>query len=114
MTSSQDRIAITGIEDERRDGQLFRADVVLHLDLTAAASTDDLDDTVDYSVVAQAVHAVLAGEPQDLIESVAARCLDACLDDPRVSRALVTIHKPDAPLGVPADGVSVTLDRSRP
>lgn len=122
MTGAVDRIRITGIEgvghhgvlpEERRDGQVFRADVELVLDLTSAAATDDLAHTVDYGVVAQAVHAVLVGEPQDLVESVAARCLDAAMADGRVRMATVTIHKPEAPVGVPFDGVSVTMTRAR-
>src|SRR4051812_46707920 len=54
---SVDRLTISGIEGfghhgvfeaERRDGQLFLADLVLAVDTRAAARSDDLQDTVDY------------------------------------------------------------------
>lgn len=118
-----DRIAITGITangyhgvlpHERREGQRFRADVVLEVDLTPAAASDTLDQTVDYSVVARGIHAILAGDPVDLIETVAGRCLDVALASPLVTAATVTIHKPQAPVGVPVDDVTVTLRRANP
>lgn len=101
------------LASERRLGQRFIADVVLHVDLAEAAESDGLGDTVDYSVVAQSVHAILEGDPVDLIEAVAGRCLDVCLGHPLVSSASVTIHKPQAPVGVPVDDVTVTLHRDR-
>ena len=40
--------AITAFSTTKRDGQDFIVDVVLWLDLRAAAVSDDLADTVDY------------------------------------------------------------------
>ncbi len=117
-----DRIRLTGIrghghhgvfEHERRDGQEFVADVTLGLDLTAAGSTDDLTATVDYGTLAQQVHDVIVGEPLDLIESVALRMVDLCLSHPPVDWASVTVHKPEAPITVAFDNVSVTIERSK-
>lgn len=117
-----DQIAITGIratgyhgvyEHERRDGQVFTADIVLSLSLQAAASTDDVADTVHYGEVAEDVAAVLAGEPANLIETVAQRIADAVLARPLVQRVTVTVHKPRAPIAVPFDDVTVTISRSR-
>ncbi|GAA3905178.1 dihydroneopterin aldolase [Microbacterium invictum] len=117
-----DEIAITGIratgfhgvyEHERRDGQEFVADVVLGLSLRAAASTDDVTDTVHYGEVAEDVAAVLTGEPVNLIETLAQRIADIVLTRPLVERVTVTIHKPRAPIVVPFDDVTVTITRSR-
>jgi dihydroneopterin aldolase len=118
-----DRIELRGLrahghhgvlESERRDGQPFVVDVVLETDTTAAAAADDLAETVDYAVVGQRVVAIVAGEPVDLIETLAARIADACLDDARVVAVEVAVHKPDAPVGVPFDDVVVTIRRERP
>ncbi len=117
-----DEIAITGIratgyhgvyEHERRDGQEFIADVVLSLSLRAAAASDDVVDTVHYGEVAEKVAAILAGDPADLIETVAERIAAAVLEWPLVEAARVTVHKPAAPIPVPFDDVAVTIERSR-
>jgi len=117
-----DRIVLTGIRatgyhgvypDERRDGQIFIADVVLELSLADAARSDDVADTVHYGELADVVAGVLAGEPVDLLETLAQRIADAALADDRVDATEVTVHKPQAPIGVPFGDVSVTIRRER-
>ena len=95
---------------ERRDGQTFVVDAVLHV---VPPDTDDLAATVDYAVLADRLAAIVAGEPVDLIETLASRLADACLEDHRVERAEVTVHKPEVPLPVAVTEVSVTLVRDR-
>ncbi len=101
------------LEHERRDGQEFSVDVVLDVQTSTAALSDDLADTVDYGLVAQAVHDVIVGEPVDLVETLAQRVADACLAFPGVSRAAVTVHKPHAPIAVPFDDVEIRIVRAR-
>jgi len=117
-----DRITLTGIratgyhgvyEHERREGQVFIADVVLELSLADAARSDDVADTVHYGELADQVAAVLAGDPADLLETVAQRIADRALGFARVDAVEVTIHKPQAPIAVPFDDVSVTIRRVR-
>ena len=120
---SEDRIELTGLRvrgfhgvlpEERRDGQDFVVDVSLEVDLRPAAASDDVADTVDYAQLADRLAAVVAGEPVDLIETLAQRLADVCLTDDRVTWARVTVHKPQAPIAVPFDDVSVTVSRRRP
>ncbi len=117
-----DRIALTGLRvrghhgvlpQERRDGQDFVVDVVLHLDLRDAAATDDVTQTVHYSELAEQLAAVVAGEPVDLLETLAARLAEVCLQHARVDRVEVTVHKPQAPIAVVFADVSVTMERTR-
>jgi dihydroneopterin aldolase len=49
----------------------------------------------------------------NLIETLAARLAEICLADPAVSAVQITVHKPDAPITVPFDDVSVTIRRER-
>ncbi len=98
---------------ERRDGQEFSVDVCLDVETSASARSDDLADTVDYGQVAQAVHALIVGEPVDLVETLAERVADACLAFPGVSRVSVTVHKPHAPIPVPFDDVEIRIVRDR-
>jgi dihydroneopterin aldolase len=56
---------------------------------------------------------VLTGEPVDLLETIAQRLADVCLDDPLVDAVEITVHKPEADLGVPFDDVTVSIRRQK-
>ena len=96
---------------ERAHGQDFLVDAVLHVDVREAAASDDLDDTVDYGALALRLAEVVAGEPVDLIETLAERLAAVCLADLRVGRAEVTVHKPGAPIPLAFADVAVTVVR---
>jgi 7,8-dihydroneopterin aldolase/epimerase/oxygenase len=101
-------------EFERAQGQEFLADVVLEIDLGRAAASDDVADTVHYGELADRLVAIITGEPVRLIETLAARLVEACLADSRVAAATVTVHKPGAPIPHSFTDVAVTLRRERP
>lgn len=117
-----DRIVLTGVRASGRHGvldfeheraQQFIVDATLHLDLTAAGASDDLNDTVDYGRAAKEIVAVIEGEHADLIEHLAQRIADRLLAIPPIAQVDVTVHKPHAPITVPFDDVSVSITRSR-
>ncbi|MGZ4493348.1 MAG: dihydroneopterin aldolase [Nocardioides sp.] len=117
-----DRLAVSGIEAvghhgvfdfERRDGQLFRVDLVLGIDTRPAARSDDLHDTVDYGTLVAAVKKAVESDPVDLIETLAERIATVCLADARVQWSEVTVHKPDAPIEATFSDVTLTIIRSR-
>jgi dihydroneopterin aldolase len=99
------------LPEERRDGQEFVVDAVLTVDTRPAAASDDLADTVDYGALASRLAAVVAGDPVDLLETLAARLAAVCCEDDRVISARVTVHKPSAPIPLAFDDVSVTVER---
>ncbi|MEU7871182.1 dihydroneopterin aldolase [Dactylosporangium sp. NPDC049140] len=117
-----DRIALRGLtvrgfhgvfDFERREGQDFVIDVELELDLRPAAASDDVADTVHYGELAEGLAAVVAGEPVNLIETLADRLAAACLADGRVRAATVTVHKPHAPIPLQFADVAVVIRRER-
>ncbi|WP_448614382.1 dihydroneopterin aldolase [Modestobacter sp. URMC 112] len=117
-----DRITIHGLtghghhgvyDVERERGQTFRVDAVLELDTAPAAARDDLALTVNYAELSQRLHALVTGEPVDLIETLAQRLADVCLGYELVQAVEITVHKPDADLGVPAADVTVAIRRER-
>lgn len=117
-----DRIALTGLrvrghhgvyEFERREGQDFVVDVALELDTAPAAASDDVADTVHYGELAESLAAVVAGEPVNLLETLAQRLADVCLADSRVRAAEITVHKPQAPIEQTFADVAVTIRRER-
>jgi dihydroneopterin aldolase len=99
------------LPEERRDGQDFLVDAELTVDTRPAAATDELSATVDYAALADQLVAVVAGEPVQLIETLAARLAEVCLADDRVLSAKVTVRKPSAPLPHAFSHVSVTVVR---
>ena len=102
------------LEHERRDGQEFVVDAVLHVDTRPAAGTDDLTLTVDYAAVASRISDIVSGEPVALIETLAQRLALACLDVHGCVREVeITVHKPHAPLVQSFGDVTVTIRRSR-
>ena len=75
-----DRISLSGVtatgyhgvfDFERREGQPFVVDAVLHLDFGRAAASDDVRDTAHYGEVAGRITDWITGEPLNLIEALA-------------------------------------------
>lgn len=117
-----DELSIDGIEcfahhgvfdHERRDGQVFKIDLVLGVDTRSAAASDDLADTVDYGGLVDRVVAAVESDPVDLIETLAQRIADGCLAHPGVQVVEIVVHKPQAPVGVPASDVAIRILRRR-
>lgn len=121
--AAPDTIALRGLrargfhgvfEHERREGQDFITDVLLHLDAGPAGSQDDLAATANYAEVAATVERIVTGDPVDLIETVAQRIATAVLQEQPVAASVeVTVHKPQAPIPADFADVSVTVRRSR-
>jgi dihydroneopterin aldolase len=122
VARTRDRITLTGVrvrahhgvyDFEREQGQEFVIDVSVEVDLSAAASGDDLGATVHYGELAEAVVAAVERDPVDLIETVAERVAAVALAYPAVDEVEVTVHKPEAPISVPFTDVAVTIVRGR-
>ncbi|WP_311259081.1 dihydroneopterin aldolase [Microbacterium sp. WCS2018Hpa-9] len=117
-----DEIVLTGLtvfgrhgvyDHERENGQEFTIDLRLRMPLNDAAASDDVADTVHYGELAEKVAEVVAGEPANLIETLAERIADVALADPRVHAVTVTVHKPHAPISLTFSDVAVTVHRAR-
>ncbi|TQL56048.1 dihydroneopterin aldolase [Subtercola boreus] len=117
-----DSLTLTGLtvqanhgvyDHERRDGQPFVIDLTVWLDTAAAAASDDLDQTLNYGILAKSVHDAVAADPVDLLETLAERVAGVALASPIAERVRVTVHKPEAPITVPFTDVSITITRRR-
>ena len=118
----KDEITLTGLtvfgyhgvfDFERREGQEFRIDLTLSMPLTPASASDDVVDTVHYGELADKVAAIVAGEPVNLIETLAERIATTTLEDERIHGVTVTVHKPNAPIEQTFADVAVTIRRGR-
>lgn len=117
-----DELAVLGVECfgyhgvfefEKREGQQFLVDLVLGIDTSSAALSDDLRDTVDYGSLVASVKAAVENDPVDLIETLAQRIATVCLTDGRVEWAKVSVHKPDAPIDATFSDVTLTITRKQ-
>ena len=91
-----DTITLTGVHANGTHGvlafeherpQTFVVDATLHLNLTRAGQSDDLNDTIDYGRVAKDIVAVIEGPHVGLIERLAQLIADRILADaPCISR----------------------------
>jgi len=99
---------------EGKVGQTFTIDLALDIDLSAAARTDKVADTVSYDKVVGCVATAFVAQKFRLIEAAAGKVADAVLAAfPAVRKVEVTIHKPHAPIAATFDDVGVSISRSR-
>lgn len=121
-SNTQDRIELRGLvvrghhgvfDHEKRDGQDFLVDLTVWVDLSAAARSDDLADTIDYGGLAQDAARIVAGPAHDLIETVAVELADGVLRDERIHAVRVCLHKPSAPIPLTFADVAVVVYRAR-
>lgn len=118
-----DRIRLEGMafygyhgamREEQRLGQRFFIDVEMEMDLSRAAQSDALADTVNYAEVYAVIRQIAEGEPFCLLEKLGGTILAAVMKKwPEISAMTVTIHKPSAPVPGVLSDVAVILERKR-
>lgn len=96
---------------ETQAGQTFVVSAVLEADTRAAGRTDDLSRSTDYGAVCQTI-AETFSHTHKLIEAAAEETAHAILMAyPLVRRVELTVEKPQAPIPLEFETVSVTLRR---
>jgi dihydroneopterin aldolase len=115
-----DRILISGLRElgvhgvlpeEQLRPQPFEVDIELLVDLTAAGASDELDDTVDYGAVCEAVSRIVSSERHHLLERLGTRIAEVCRADPRVTGVVVEVRKLHPPVRAMLDHVAVRVER---
>ena len=96
--------------EERTNKQDVIINVTMETDLRKAGQSDDLNDTVDYKSVKLAILDLVEKSEFQLIESLAERIAEICLNADGVQRATITIDKP----GALRFARSVAVDITRP
>jgi dihydroneopterin aldolase/2-amino-4-hydroxy-6-hydroxymethyldihydropteridine diphosphokinase len=118
-----DRISLHGLQfygyhgvfaEENKLGQRFVVDLELELDLLRAGTQDELAATVNYAEIAEMTKQLVEGQPFQLVEAVAEAIAQRLLREYSLLQGVfVRVHKPNPPVALPFDGVSVTLHRVR-
>lgn len=99
--------------EETRDGQDFYINASLGVDCRRAGFSDRLEDALDYGRVCQFITDFLTEHTYQLIEAAAeqlAREMLLSLDGLKTVK--IELCKPHAPIGLPFENVSVTIERS--
>lgn len=100
--------------EEKEKGQLFILDMTLGIDLSAAAQSDDLYDTVNYDEICRAARDAMREHTCDLIECAAAIVMEEIFNEfPPIMSIDLTLKKPEAPLCCEVDYAAVRFYRER-
>jgi len=97
--------------DERREKQDVIINVTLGCDHADAARTDRIDHAVDYKTIKKGIIELVEQSEFYLLEALADRIANLCLDHARVQSVTVTVDKPGALRF--ARSVAVEVTRSR-
>lgn len=102
---------VIGIYDwERRIRQILRFDLEMGTDVRKAATTDRIDDTVNYKAVAKRLIAFVSESHFELVETLAEAVARIVVIEFDVPWVRLTVNKTGAVRG--ADGVGVVIERT--
>lgn len=97
---------------EQEKGQNFYINAVLYTDLRDGGKTDDLRMSTDYGKVCEIMTTFMKENTYQLIEAAAENLAKTVLlSFPRVNKISLEIRKPEAPIPLPFESVSVKIER---
>jgi dihydroneopterin aldolase len=118
-----DSIHLTGIRcygytgylpEEQVLGQWFEVDVKLWLDISTAAQTDAITDTLDYRCVISLIQNLVKTSKFILLERLVGTIADSILQQSdRITQVQVIVSKPAAPIPDFSGKISIELTRSQ-
>jgi D-erythro-7,8-dihydroneopterin triphosphate epimerase len=105
---------ILGIRDwERRQPQNVNLNIDLYTDLLEAGRSDRIEDTVDYVEIKKKVIDLVEGSSFLLMERLAQRVAEVCLENDHVARVRVMLEKPGALRFARTVSVEIIRDKSQ-
>jgi len=118
-----DRINIKGLEiqakhgvfaEEKANAQRFLVSAELYMDLREAGKTDDLTKTIHYGNICHAIKGFVENNSFDLLETVVEKLAEELLiKNPALQEVWLEIQKPDAPIGLEFETISIDIERRR-
>ncbi len=119
----KDRIVLKGIklrgrigvtEEEKHHDQLYVVGIAIEADLKPVAVSDELKDTIDYSMVMKFAQDLMDEMQCELLEKYADELAKAILETHRLADSVrVSIEKPDAPIAGEFESVGVEIEYRR-
>ncbi|WP_374722275.1 dihydroneopterin aldolase [Peribacillus tepidiphilus] len=100
--------------EETKLGQRFKVDLTVHLDLSKAGKSDNLEDSINYAQLYSICREIVEGKPYKLVEAVAEKIASSLLDQfSMIESIVVKVVKPDPPIPGHFKSVAVEIQRSR-
>ena len=100
-------------EEERIVGQRLSADIELSIDITPAANSDRIQDSIDYVGVCHKMVSIGSEEHCNLLETLAERMAREILSNYNVSEILIRLRKCSVPVDPIKGYFGVEIIRSR-
>ncbi len=92
---------------ERQVRQRISIDLEMGTDITSAASTDSLADTLDYKAISNRIRTLVAETQPQLVETLIELIAQTIMQEFNVPWLRITISKPGAVRGSAAVGVTI-------
>ena len=106
---------IIGINElERKEKQDVTINIVIWSNSAEAAKTDDIRKTVDYKEITKRIIKLVEASDFRLVETLAEKVAESCLEQARVKKVRVTVEKPGALRFARSVGVSILRKRISP
>ncbi len=114
LSSMRHEGLIGATEEERAFPQMLEVDLVVEADLTAAAGSDALADTIDYGPLVTLTERTVEGGNFTLLEGLAGTLATGVLEAaPQAAAVTVRVRKLAVPMDVSMDHAEVEIRRSR-
>lgn len=117
-----DKIQVKGLKvfahhgvypEESAQGQDFFVNVCLYTDTRPAGKADDLEQSVDYGELSMFIDRYMKEHTYKLLESVTENLArEILLRYPKTASVKISVSKPHAPIPLPFEEVSVSIERS--
>lgn len=99
---------VIGIYDwERKIRQVISIDLDMATDISKAASSDQIEDTLNYKAVAKRLIAFVGDSEYELVETLAEKICEIVIGEFNVPWVRLTLHKPGAVSGSRSVGVMI-------
>ncbi len=100
--------------EEKTQGQTYIVDLSAEVDLSRPGASDQIEDTISYTLMYRIVKSVMEGESRNLLESLAQAIANRLLDELPVRQVQVKVKKPNPPIRDSAiEYAAVEIYRSR-
>jgi dihydroneopterin aldolase len=101
------------LPEEQSRPQPLEVDIDVEADLSVAAASDDVEDTIDYSAICAIAERIITAERFDLLEALAQRLVEAVLADERALAVTIAVRKLRPPVPHHLTTCGVRIHRTR-
>lgn len=99
--------------EERRDRQDVLINIVMWTDFHTAAAADDVNAFVNYRTITKRIIEHVENSQYYLIETMAERISEICLQDPQILKVRISVEKPSALRFARSVGVRIERNQRR-